>query len=188
MSVMNNDNKGDGMNNLDVYLKSRHDFVNQFQLLYTYKQLGKHEEVDLLIDELYKNLKQEQLFLNAPCRKFVHNVFEYKLSLSGSKWTFEIDNSNIDYYQKNLERTDNTLANIFNDLKYVVINDMDEKNIHISLTVEEEFVTMLVWLSATNQELNQIEQSFSKYNVEVLSESQNHIELEFFINIKEIEV
>lgn len=47
MSVMNNDNKGDGMNNLDVYLKSRHDFVNQFQLLYTYKQLGKHEEVDL---------------------------------------------------------------------------------------------------------------------------------------------
>ena len=40
--------------------------------------------------------------LNAPCRKFVHNVFEYKLSLSGSKWTFEIDNSNIDYYQKNL--------------------------------------------------------------------------------------
>lgn len=28
---------------------------------------------------------------------------------------------------KNLERTDDTLANIFNDLKYVVINDMDEK-------------------------------------------------------------
>ncbi|WP_241958713.1 Spo0B domain-containing protein, partial [Mammaliicoccus sciuri] len=181
-------NKGDGMYNLDVYLKSTHDFVNQLQMLFTYKQLGKHEEVDLLIDELYKNLKQEQLFLNAPRRKFVHNVFEYKLSLSGSKWTFEIDNSNIDYYQKNLERTDNTLTNIFNDLKYVVINDMDEKNIHISLTVEEEFVTMLVWLSATNQDLNQIEQSFSKYNVEVLSESQNHIELEFFINIKEIEV
>jgi len=137
---------------------------------------------------LYKNLKQEQLFLNAPCRKFVHNVFEYKLSLSGSKWTFEIDNSNIDYYQKNLERTDDILTNIFNDLKAVVINDMDEKNIHISFTVEEEFVTMLVCLSPTNKDFNQIEQSFSKYNVEILSESQNHIELEFFINLKEIEV
>lgn len=40
---------------------------------------------------------------------------------------------------------------------------------------------MLIWLSATNQELNQIEQSFSKYNLEVLSESQNHIELEFLL-------
>ncbi|OOV37919.1 hypothetical protein BS756_13535 [Staphylococcus sp. MB371] len=63
-----------------------------------------------------------------------------------------------------------------------------KKNIHISLTVEEEFVTMLVWLNPTNKDFNQIEQSFSKYNVEILSESQNHIELEFFINIKEIEV
>ena len=62
MSVMNNDNKGDGMNNLDVYLKSRHDFVNQFQLLYTYKQLGKHEEVDLLIDELYKISSKNSCF------------------------------------------------------------------------------------------------------------------------------
>ncbi|RIN77833.1 hypothetical protein BU007_11445, partial [Mammaliicoccus sciuri] len=70
----------------------------------------------------------------------------------------------------------------------VVINDMDEKNVHISLTVEEEFVTMLVCLSPTNKDFNQIEQSFSKYNVEILSESQNHIELEFFINLKEIEV
>lgn len=128
------------------------------------------------------------MFLNAPCRKFVHNVFEYKLSLSGSKWTFEIDNSNIDYYQKNLVKTDDTLTNIFNDLKASVINDMDEKNIHISLTVEEEFVTMLVWLSPTNKDFNQIEQSFSKYNGEILSESQNHIELEFFINLQEIEV
>lgn len=63
-----------------------------------------------------------------------------------------------------------------------------KKNIHISLTVEEEFVTMLVWLSPTNKDFNQIEQSFSKYNVEILSESQNHIELEFFINLQEIEV
>ena len=47
---------------------------------------------------------------------------------------------------------------------------------------------MLVWLNLTNKDFNQIEQSFSKYNVEILSESQNHIELEFFINIKEIEV
>ena len=54
--------------------------------------------------------------------------------------------------------------------------------------MEEEFVTMLIWLSPTNKDFNQIEQSFSKYNVEILSESQNYIELEFFINLQEIEV
>ena len=58
------------------------------------------------------------------------------------------------------------------------------KNIHISLTVEEEFVTMLIWLSPTNKDFNQIEQSFSKYNVEILSESQNYIELEFLLTYK----
>lgn len=59
---MNTYNIGDKMDDLDVYLKSRHDFVNQFQLLYTYKQLGKESKVNSLIDELYQELKQEQLF------------------------------------------------------------------------------------------------------------------------------
>lgn len=185
---MNIDNIGDKMNNLDVYLKSRHDFVNQFQLLYTYKQLGKDEEVNSLLDELYKDLKQEQLFLNAPCRKFVRDVFEHKISTSGSKWTFEIECSNHNYYQNNLELADNILLEIYQYLKTVIKSQQDDIQIRLCLNVEEEFVILEVFLNETTLSDNQLKTMFSDYNFEILSGNDNAKEIEFFININELEV
>nr|WP_263313071.1 Spo0B domain-containing protein [Mammaliicoccus sp. Marseille-Q6498] len=176
------------MNNLDVYLKSRHDFVNQFQLLYSYKQLGKDDKVNSMLDELYNDLKQEQLFLNTPCRKFVQEVFEHKISLSGSKWTFEIECINDDYYHRNLILSDNILFSIF----YIWVNDLgiDFEGIHshLGLIVEEEFVTLIIKINDVQLDESKIKKCFSSYNTEIISLTNDTSELEFFININELEV
>lgn len=188
MYFMNIDNMGGKMNNLDVYLKSRHDFVNQFQLLYTYKQLGKDDEVNSLLDELYNNLKQEQLFLNAPCRKFVQEVFKHKISTSGSKWTFEIECSYDEYYQKNLELSDSVMLDIYQTLKSFIKEQCDDIQLGLRLTVEKEFVILNIFLNEMNLNDEQLKIMFSEYNVEILSEDDNDKEIEFFININELEV
>lgn len=185
---MNTYNIGDKMDDLDVYLKSRHDFVNQFQLLYTYKQLGKESKVNSLIDELYQELKQEQLFLNAPCRKFVQEVFSHKISLSGSKWTFEIECNSDEDYQRNLFLSDNILLNIYHKWMNHIVNEIDDLDTHIGLIIEQEFVTLIMSAKGITINENEIKQNFSNYNIEIISYNQEICELEFFININELEV
>ncbi|GGI40225.1 Spo0B domain-containing protein [Mammaliicoccus stepanovicii] len=176
------------MNNLDVYLKSRHDFVNQFQLLYTYKQLGKVDEMESLLDELYNDLKQEQLFLNAPCRKFVQAVFDYKISVSGFKWTFEIECINDEYYQKNLMISDSILYEIYKIFINHHLYCDDNVQILLRLTVEEEFVTLSISFDHVDVEAKEIYKMFSEYELEIISINEEQCELEFFININELEV
>ncbi|WP_323704647.1 Spo0B domain-containing protein [Mammaliicoccus sp. Dog046] len=176
------------MNNLNVYLKSRHDFVNQFQLLYTYKQLGKEDEVSALIEEMYADLKQEQLFLNAPCRKFVQAVFEHKIEISGSKWTFEIEWSSKDYYQTNLKLSDDVLYRIYQILKTEIENQNDDKHVKLALAVEQEYVILGVNLTGYSIDELKLNRIFKGYHYDIVTHDNKEKEIEFLININELEV
>ncbi|MDT3993645.1 hypothetical protein RPO40_01125, partial [Mammaliicoccus fleurettii] len=58
----------------------------------------------------------------------------------------------------------------------------------LCLNVEEEFVILDVFLNETTLSDNQLKTMFSDYNFEILSGNDNAKEIEFFININELEV
>lgn len=176
------------MNNLDVYLKSRHDFVNDFQLLYTYKQLGKEDKVNLIIESMYNQLRNEQVFFNAPCRKFTKIVFEHKILMSGSKWTFEIDGTHQQKYLKNLEKADNILYDIYQKWINFFVQNQEEFHMSISLVVEDEFVSLNILAQNLESIDSKMFNEFDTYNFEILNFDNDVLEIEFFIKLNEQEV
>ena len=69
-----------------------------------------------------------------------------------------------------------------------IVNEIDELDTHIGLIIEQEFVTLIMSAKGITINENEIKQIFSNYNIEIISYNQEICELEFFININELEV
>lgn len=108
--------------------------------------------------------------------------------MSGSKWTFEIECNSDEDYQRNLFLSDNILLNIYHKWMNHIVNEIDDLDTHIGLIIEQEFVTLIISAKGITINENEIKQIFSNYNIEIISYNQEICELEFFININELEV
>ncbi|GGB04100.1 hypothetical protein ERX37_01615 [Macrococcus hajekii] len=80
------------MNELDIYLRAKHDISNQLQLLSIYCELGDYTKVNSIVDNWSDKLQREQRFIQLSWSRFVQTVIHYKLTTE-FRFDYQIETS-----------------------------------------------------------------------------------------------
>jgi len=171
---------------LDILRHYRHDWLNHLQLISGYLAMGRVEKVEILINEMVSQAKNESHLSNLNMKEFAEKVLTFNWEGYSFRISFEVisetgdwskwEQTIISYFEKIMILLENHTKNGEDQHAMVTINNINKKTIEIdfqgALRIDEDWC----------ENISLIEQQYGDH-IEKIEWNESECYVKFFVEI-----